>query len=172
MNLPEPLIRHHHFIRYYRTWQKNPLSLVFIPMTQICREQGLLTDAREICEAGLSRHPESVSGRLMLARVYFDMERLEEAGDIVREILSALPVQQEAQTLLEKIRRCLGTEVVSPPTTVPSGKPAVTLWENLTMAQIYADQGEKAIARRIVEKILSREPENLVAQRMREELRT
>lgn len=169
MNLPENLMRNHHFVRYYRTWQKNPMSLVFIPMAQICREQGFLTEAETICEEGLTNHPESVSGRLMLARVYFDMDRLEEAEEIVRGILQALPAQQEATTLLEKILRCRGGEASSGP--APSKPPVVSLWENLTMARIYADQGETTIARRIVEKILAREPENLVARKMNEELR-
>lgn len=169
MNLPENLMRNHHFVRYYRTWQKNPMSLVFIPMAQICREQGFLTEAETICEEGLTNHPESVSGRLMLARVWFDMDRLEDAEEIVRGILQVLPAQQEATSLLEKICRCRGDE--SKPVAPSPRQPVVSLWENLTMARIYADQGETTIARRIVEKILAREPGNLVAQEMNEELR-
>lgn len=194
MNLPETLMKNPHFARYYRTWEKNQLSIVFVPLAQICREQGLLAEAREICEKGLAQHPHSVSGRLLLARVYFDLEEMGQARRLVEEILAELPAQKEAHSLLQKILRCCGPAKnsqmqgdVRRPTEAylegtPQGAPtsvneadgifiqsAAPLWENVTMAKIYADQGEIKIALQIVERIIARDPQNERARHLREE---
>jgi predicted Zn-dependent protease len=166
MNLPEDLLRNPHFSRYYRTWRQNQSSVVFIPLAQICREQGFPEEAREICETGLAHHPHSVSGRLMLARIYFDLERWNDARRIVEEILGELPGQKEAKSLLDRIRRCRGEP--EKPEPLRQGHP---LWENVTMARIYADQGETKIARQMLERILSRNPQDDRARRLYEELR-
>ncbi len=192
MNVPEELLRNPHFARYYRTWQKNEASIVFVPLAQICREKGLLNEAREICERGLQRHPDSVSGRLMLARIYFDQDDSDESRRIVERVLEEFPGQQEALTLLARIRRTqrlpmggIGVENRdSPPDSSPesgfagSGRTddeiteieAAPLWENLTMAKIYADQGETKIARQMVDRILARNPNDTRAQTLKKEL--
>ena len=159
-NIPRELLKNPHFARYYRTWQKNDLSIVFIPLAQICREQGFLNEARAICEKGLSRHPASVSGRLMLARIYLDLERTGEAKDIVEKVLEEFPAQQEARALLDKISGCRGEPCVRPSEQPPS------LWENVTMAKIYAEQGETRIALQILEKILARDAQNARASEL------
>ena len=167
VTFPEELFRNPHFSRYYRTWQKNELSIVFIPLAQICREQGLFAHAREICEKGLVHHPDSVAGRLMLARICLDRDEVEEARRIAEEVLRELPAQQEAQQLLQRIARCQQQTFENH--SVPLQK--LSLWENSTMAQIYADQGEKKIALQIVDKILAGDPENERALRLREKLK-
>lgn len=166
MNFPEELFRNPHFSRYWRTWQKNELSVVFIPLAQICREQGLLAEAREICQKGLGHHPDSVSGRLMLARTCLDLEQPNEARRLVEEVLSELPAQQEAKHLLGKITRCGELSQEAPPP-LPQKS---SLWENMTMAQIYADQGEKKIALEILQKVLSRNPRDEQALGLQERL--
>jgi len=168
MNFPEELSHNPHFSRYFRTWQKNPLSIVFIPLAQICREKGHLQEAQEICEKGLSHHPHSVSGRLMLARIYFDMDKMKEARGVLEEILKELPVQKEALILLARINQCTGVSK-NDPRPVTSGQ-VPSLWENFTMAQIYADQGELKTAVRILDKILMREPGHQKALQLREKL--
>jgi tetratricopeptide (TPR) repeat protein len=168
MNLPEDLLRNPHFSRYYRTWQKNQLSIVFIPLAQICREQGLLAEAKEICETGLLHHPNSVSGRLMLARIYFDLDQMDNARRFVEEILQELPGQREAKFLRDKIMRCRGLDKNDQR---QGGVQSAPLWENPTMAKIYADQGEPKIALKILERVLSREPQNGRARQLYEELK-
>lgn len=167
MNLPEELLHNPHFLRYYRTWERNPVSVVFIPLAQICREQGHLEEAREICEKGLEAHPDSVSGRVLMARVLFDMDRLDEARQIVVGILNDFPGQAEAAALHKQILNCRGQDPSAP----QQGSISVSLWENLTMAKIYADQGEIRIALQIVEKILARDPQNFGAVQWRERLK-
>lgn len=176
MNVPEELLRNPHFARYYRTWQKNEASIVFVPLAQICREKGLLNEAREICERGLQRHPDSVSGRLMLARIYFDQDDSGESRRIVERVLEEFPGQQEALTLLARIRRTRGEtkdeeaegeEITEVSATSGESSP---LWENLTMAKIYADQGETKIARQMVDRILARNPNDARALTLKKEL--
>lgn len=167
MNLPEDLMRNSHFVRYYHTWQKNPLSVVFIPLAQICREKGLFFEARTLCEEGLTHHPRSVSGRLMLSRILFDLEHFEEAERLVRDILMELPGQKEAQSLKHQIARCRGL----PPEDQRQGQPPTTsLWENVTMAKVYADQGERKISLQILERVLAKKPNDERALRLQREL--
>jgi len=199
--IPKELQRNPHFARYFRTWEKNPVSIVFIPLAQICREQGFLDLARQICEKGLSRHPASVSGRLMLARIFLDQEALNESRALVEKVLEEYPAQQEATSLREKILRALGVplkeekkddkkkeapkmeaQVDQKPQTTPHAAEdveeeatevstvAVSIWENPTMAKIYADQGETKIARQILEKILARDPNNARAAELKRTL--
>ncbi len=161
MEIPKELQRNPHFVRYFRTWERNELSIVFIPLAQICREQGLLETAREICERGLARHPTSVSGRLMLARIHMDNDETQKAQEIVEKVLQEYPAQQEAQTLLHKIKRLGEPEEAEPEPAIPSAIEAViSPWENATMAKIYADQGEARVAHQILDKILARDPRN------------
>lgn len=167
MNLPEELLKNPHFARYYRTWQKNDLSIVFIPLAQICREHGLLDEAREICEKGLARHPTSVSGRLMLARILMDVEREGEAKRIVGAVLEEFPAQQEAKVLLQKIMRMKHAEDDE---ITEKAERATSPWENPTMARIYAAQGETRTALQIVERILARNPQDTRALELRKEL--
>ncbi len=169
MNIPTELLRNPHFSRYYRTWQKNPLSIVFIPLAQICREQGLFEEAKEICEQGLARHPDSVSGRLMLAWIYFDMDQVAESRRMVEGILTEFPIQQEAKILLERIVRTTEPSHENDHTTKPQLQP-ISLWENVTMAKIYADQGEAKIAQRILDRLLTHDPNDVRARRLKEEL--
>ncbi len=169
MTFPEHLIRNPHFSRYYRTWQQNPVSIVFVPLAQICREQGLLTEAREICEQGLKYHPGSVSGRLMLARIHFDLDELGHAHEEVEKVLQEFPGQPEAEALLKRIMRGHGAAEAHNEAETISGEPT-PLWENVTMARIYADQGDTTTARKILEKILARQPGDERALELRKEL--
>lgn len=157
MMIPEDLNKNSHFLRYYRTWQKNPLSIVFVSLSQICLESGFLDQALEICEQGLTHHPDSVSGRLMLARIFYEKEDREKAREIAEKVLRDFPGQKEAWDLLQKILRlkAQNSENAAPS---QAELPTHNLWENVTMAKIYADQGEKKIALGILSKLLSKNP--------------
>jgi Tfp pilus assembly protein PilF len=134
--------------------------------------------ALEICEKGLARHPSSVSGRLMLARIHMDADESGKAQELVEKVLQEYPAQQEAQTLLQKIKR-MGqageateeTKVAEPhpgqtfsgerdSAVPPAIEAVISPWENATMAKIYADQGEARVAHQILDKILARDPQN------------
>lgn len=171
-NLPPVLFENPHFARYYRTWQKNEVSIVFIPLAEICREQGFLKEAREICEAGLSTQPSSVSGRLMLARILLDLEETTQASNLVQHVLTEYPAQQEALSLAEKMRTLpkKKTERNTVETEETKTASPLSLWENPTMAKIYADQGEVRTAKRILERILAQRPEDVRALALKQSL--
>lgn len=174
MNIPENLTRNSHFQRYYRTWQKNPLSVVFVPLAQICRDHGYLQEAQEICEAGLQHNPDSVSGRLTLAHILYAKGELKKVEEMTESILMTYPTQSEARSLQNRVKKDLYTEL-SPSSPKAAEDEEITLveeknekntnlWENVTMAQIYADQGEMKIARDILHRVLKRNPQNERAQ--------
>ncbi len=105
----------------------------------------------------------------MLGRIYFDMEDFPKAREIVSKVLDDFPGQQEAKGLYERIRRSLG-ETSKNEIHQTASNPS-SPWENLTMAKIYADQGESKIALEIVERILTRDPKNEKALHFREALK-
>ena len=159
INPPRELLARSHFARYFNAWQRNQRSIVFVPLSEICREHGYLQEAREICETGLRFHPESVSGRLALARIYWDLKETGPAIPALQGVLTDYPSHREAEELL--CRWVPGKRPAS------GGGPA---WETCTMAGILAAQGDRQGARILVEKILAREPGDQRARRLKEEL--
>lgn len=178
--IPTELLKNPHFSRYYRTWERNPLSVVFVPLAQIGREQGHLEVARAICKKGLEQHPNSVSGRILLARILYDLDELAEAQTLTLRILDEFPGQQEALSLLDRILKGREGESTSTPSpqsaSAPNGEKmereseGISIWENPTMAKIYADQGEVRVARQMLERILTRDPTNQRALDLRKVL--
>ncbi len=160
-DLPPELFKQFHFSRYYRVWKNNPDSILFVPLAEICRESGYLKQAEEICQSGLQHHPQSVSGRLTLARIYRELgekegvENRQAVLSLLEGILRDYPGHQEALQLLRELDpgRSLKEEPV---------------WETCTFARILADQGEKKRAIEILKKILHRDPSNQRALEMME----
>ena len=154
---PPELLSHSHFARYFRTWQKNRVSIVFVPLAEICRQMGYLEEARQICTEGLQHHPDSVTGRLTLARVLLELERPEEVALLAEKIMQDFPGNREAEGILRRLK--------------PEKKStAVATWETCTMARILAAQGEKAAALAVLEKILTQDPSHQRARTLKEEL--
>ncbi len=157
VNLPTQLLSHPYFVRYFKVWERNNNSILFVPLAEICRGSGFLDQAREICEKGLKRFPDLVSGRLVLAKIYWDLNNKARVLDIVEGILREIPGHQEAEEILQKI--------------APNRlKRSDSLWETCTMAEILADQGEKNGALGIVNRILTRDPANARALELKERL--
>lgn len=153
--LPEKLRAHFHAARYFRTWQRNRRSIVFVPLAEICRQSGCLAEALEICEQGLAFNPRSVSGRMTLARIYRDLGLEEKALPVVEGVLQDVPDHPEAEILRRQMR---------------SDPPRQEIWETCTMAQVLGEQGETAAAQGIVEKILTRNPTDRRAMELKEAL--
>jgi tetratricopeptide (TPR) repeat protein len=155
---PPELLKNTHFVRYYKIWNRNKDSIVFVALAEICRSSGHLDEARRICENGLRRNPEPVSGRLTLAKIYWDLGEKNKALPLLEGILQEVPNHQEAQGLIWKIR--------------PEAKKKVApaLMETCSMAQILSDQGEKEMALNILEKLLSNNPKDSRAFQLKEKL--
>ena len=151
---PSELLRQAHFARYFNTWQRDEDSIVFVPLAEICRQKGHLELAKQICEQGLNYHPDSVSGRLTLARIYCDLKQPELAQPILEKILQDQPGHPEAEKLLGS----------------PARREEGSLWETCTMAQILIEQGERKAALDILNKILFRNPAEQRALELKERL--
>lgn len=157
IQLPPEILKSSHVSRYYKAWQSNEGSILFVPLAEILRNSGYLKEAYQICEQGLKFHPQLISGRLILARIFLDQKQKEKARRLLEEILNDFPDHQEAQNRLDEL---------SPPK--KSSPPS--LWETCTMAEILNNQGEKKEAVRIIEKILVCHPDNLRAKKLKETL--
>ena len=151
---PPELLKNPHFVRYFNTWQKNPASIVFIPLAEIYREKGHYEEAREVCLKGLETHPQSVGGMLTLARIHYDQENYAGARTWIEKILAEIPGQKEAQTLLERVN------AASVPVSPVRSEITPSVFDTCTMAEVYAQQGEVKTALTIVKKILGYDPAN------------
>lgn len=166
--IPEKYRNHPAFQRYFDLWQKDESSFVFVPLADMLRSEDLLEEAREVCERGLQHHPDSVSGRLILAKVYWNLGRKEEADGIARQILERMPSHPEAQKFL--LHDPLGSEATSdqreregeaPPALPAEGVTRTPIMmQTLTMAKILAEQGAFTEARTIVQMLLQQDPDN------------
>ncbi len=55
-----------------RRWQENPLGLTFAPLAEAYRKEGMLADAFELLDIGLSQHPSYVPAHIVKGRCYLD----------------------------------------------------------------------------------------------------
>lgn len=154
-DIPNSLKRDPNFSRYLNKWAVNEASIVFIPLAEILRKNGLLDKALDVCRKGLGFHPESVSGRLQLARILADRNDIAEARKVLLDILSCIPDQADAKEILERLKK----------------KEKVDCFETFTMAKICLDQGDSRRALAILETVLARDPGNREAKEKWLELR-
>jgi predicted Zn-dependent protease len=95
-------VTHDRMIRYFEMQQdRRPRSRFFIPLADLYRATGRLEAAASLLEEGLGRCGDSVSARLVLARVRRDQGRMPEARDLAREVLERDPGHREAPCLLD-----------------------------------------------------------------------
>lgn len=67
----------------------NPV--VFIPYATALRRERCYPQAIEVCQKGLARHPGSVAGRTLLARLYCDIGAYEESRVILEQLYASAP---------------------------------------------------------------------------------
>ena len=65
--------------RYERILRENPKSPAFCPLAEIYRMRKETAAAEKLCLQGLKRRPRHYGGRIVLARIYRDKNRLPEA---------------------------------------------------------------------------------------------
>lgn len=78
-------------LKQYYEQGKNPLA--YIPYAEALRKENLLTQALEICIGGIKQDSYSVTGRTLLAKIFFDMGRYESA---ITELKIALKIAPDA----------------------------------------------------------------------------
>jgi tetratricopeptide (TPR) repeat protein len=69
-------------------YASNPGGRVFVHLAEALRKAGELERARSILTEGLSRHPDSASGYVVLGRVMADLEAPDEADAAFRQVLA------------------------------------------------------------------------------------
>ncbi len=145
--IPKAYQDHPQFQKYYEIWCRNEASFVFVPLADMLVKEGLLEEARTVCERGLKHHPGSVSGRLILASVYWSLGQKEAADGLAQAILKEMPDHPGAGRYL----------LTSP---AVSSSPLPQLPKTMTMADILAGQGAYREACQIVQVLLESEPGN------------
>jgi len=144
--VPEAMQNNPQFLRYFATWRENEASIVFVPMAEILRDAGYLEEACQVCEKSLEHHPDSISGRLLLASLYWGLQRRADADRLAREILERMPEHPEAIRYLKNgLKRPLR-----------ASDPLHTA----TMAEIMVKQGAFGDAVQVLRSLLKEDPTN------------
>lgn len=169
------------FLRYYKQWQDNPSSIVFAPVADFFLKYDMIDAAMKVCREGLRRHPDLVSGRIVMAKVHLSRGNWEEAEGELRRVLSIVPENATARQMMENIdlQRVTEREIIENESVGREALPDNTIdhtrneqWQTITMADIYASQGHNDKARRIYQTILTDDPGNDAARRGLESLST
>ena len=95
--------------RYLRIFQENPDSRVFAPLADLYRRLGRLKDAEEICREGIQRHPYYAGGRVALAHILLDSNRLPEALLEIESVVTYYPDNLLARKILIRTLGGLGS---------------------------------------------------------------
>lgn len=98
------------FIRYYKRWQEDPESILFVPIAELFLKYGMAREAVKICREGLKKFPDIVSGRLALAKAYFAQSDWKRSCEEVERVLKMVPGQPQALELKTKISMKVGTQ--------------------------------------------------------------
>ena len=87
------------FLRYYNQWCKSPDSMVFASLAEFFLLYDMIEEAIKVCREGLKHNPDSVAGRLALAKAYMRREELDKADEELRYVLHIVPGHSKAQEL-------------------------------------------------------------------------
>jgi len=94
--------------RYLRIFQENPDSRVFAPLADLYRRLGRLSEAEEICREGMKRHPYYAGGRVALAHIFLDSNRLPEALVEAEAVVTYYPDNLLARKILIRVLARMG----------------------------------------------------------------
>jgi tetratricopeptide (TPR) repeat protein len=81
----------------------DPDSYCFAPLADLYRKLGMLDDALAIARRGHDKHPDFVSGCLILGRTYFDKGMKEESLPLLEKVVRCTPENLQAQRLLSQL---------------------------------------------------------------------
>ena len=86
----------------------DPNSRMFVQLAEEYRKQGLLENAIEICEQGLTKHPQYPSARVALGRALLEAETFDRASEEFEAVLAQVPDNILANKFLGETYRRLG----------------------------------------------------------------
>jgi len=75
----------------FERYRKSPGSHVFAPLADACRKAGLLEEAIEICEKGVSTHPRYASGFVIRGKCYYELGNSDQAEASFEQVLELDP---------------------------------------------------------------------------------
>lgn len=116
----------------------------FVELAEGLYRRGAIKEALEVCLKGLSRNPAAHVGRLLLARIYFDIESYPFAIREVELLCRALPNVQTLRKLLERLAPSRAARLPAPE--VLAAKASATVAEtdfSLEELDLLAEDEEK-----------------------------
>ena len=72
----------------FEKYRQFPDSHVFVPLADACRKMNRVEEALEICDRGVSRHPDYASGYVVRGKCLYKLERHDEALEVFGKVLS------------------------------------------------------------------------------------
>lgn len=81
-------------------FQDDPSSKIFAPLAEAYRKIGLVDEAIDICREGLILNPDFISGKVALARAYFDKKLFQQVRNVLTSEIEKIPDNLIAQRLL------------------------------------------------------------------------
>ena len=92
---------HEAVIREYgKKMLKNPESFAFVSMANSCLKAGKVRMAADVLEKGMKHHPNLLSAHICKARILIETEKLDEAGEILQNIIIKKPEHLLARKLM------------------------------------------------------------------------
>lgn len=88
---------------YTKKLLQSPESLVFVPLAETYRKNGLWDEAIEVCQQGLQFHPTYLSARVCLGRSYMEKKLYAEAQQEFKKVIELEPNNIMARGFLANI---------------------------------------------------------------------
>ncbi len=88
---------------YQERWEKDNNSIVFFPLAEAYRKAGQIERAIQLCRHGLNIHPYYWGARVVLARVYLEQDKLDEAKTELEKVVEIVPFNLLAAKLLAQV---------------------------------------------------------------------
>lgn len=85
-----------------REFESGTSRRAYLSYADALRRRKQLQKALAVCQEGLAQDPQSLTGRSLLARIYYDMGRYDSSVDMLRQIVAQEPMALQSRMLLVK----------------------------------------------------------------------
>ena len=89
--------------QYRQILATNPSSQIFVLLSEALRENQQFHEALIVAQNGIKKHPQLVSGRVSLGRIFFELKRYDEAFVELQKVVESSPENILAHQLLGEI---------------------------------------------------------------------
>ncbi|MCK6549545.1 tetratricopeptide repeat protein [Myxococcota bacterium] len=100
----DSVARHASVTELELAFAQNPESTAYVDLCLAYIEQGRFMEAMVVCKKGIKAHPESIDGRVLLARVYAAQKKYKRALQELDELVASKPDSAEALVARAKLR--------------------------------------------------------------------